>query len=126
MKLKYIAILFVVIDVMSISAGNAGGHIAHIGGAFYGFIYAYMLKNNNDLLGFLNRVKFPKFTFGSRKTRFDTSRPEKGRPLSDETYNKKRSAKQEEIDRILDKISKSGYDSLTKEEKELLFKSSNK
>jgi len=126
MKLKYIAILFVVIDVMSISAGNAGGHIAHIGGAFYGFIYAYMLKNNNDLLGFLNRIKFPKFTFGSSKTKFDTSRPKEGRPLSDDTYNKKRSAKQDEIDRILDKISKSGYDSLTKEEKELLFKSSNK
>lgn len=124
-KLKYIAIVFIGIDVLSISAGNAGGHIAHLGGAFYGFIYAYLLKNNNDLLGFLNNIKMPKFTYGNKKTHFETSRPDNGRPMTDEKYSKKRVAKQEEIDRILDKISKSGYDSLSKEEKDLLFKSSN-
>jgi len=125
LKLKYIAIVFIGIDILSMSAGNAGGHIAHIGGAFYGFIYAYSLKNNNDLLGFLNKFKFPDFSMKRKQSKFDTSRPKSGRPMHDDSYNKKRAGKQEEIDRILDKISKSGYDSLTKAEKELLFKNSN-
>lgn len=125
LKLKYIAIVFIGIDVLSMSAGNAGGHIAHIGGAFYGFIYAYMLKNNNDLLGFLNNIRFPTFSKPRKHKKFDTARPESGRPMNDDEYRKKKAVKQHEIDRILDKISKSGYDSLSKEEKELLFKNSN-
>jgi len=126
LKLKYIAIIFIVIDVFSMSAGNAGGHIAHLGGAFYGFIYAYAFKNNNDLLGFLNNIKFPSFTTQRKHRRFDTTRPETGRPMNDDEYRTKKAVKQKEIDRILDKISKSGYDSLSKEEKDLLFNDSNK
>lgn len=124
-KLKYIAIVFVVIDVLSISAGNAGGHIAHIGGAFYGFLFGYSMRNDTNFLGFLNNIKLPKFTFKKKNSKFKTSRPDHGRPINDDSYNKRKASKQEEIDRILDKISKSGYDSLSKEEKELLFKSSN-
>ena len=125
-KLKYMAIAFVVIDLLSIQAGNPGGHIAHLGGALWGFIYAYTLRKGSDAYGFLNNVKLPKFSWGKKESKFKTTRPKSGRPMSDEEYNYKKVANQEEIDKILDKISKSGYSSLTSREKELLFKSSNK
>jgi membrane associated rhomboid family serine protease len=123
-KLKYLALVFIAIDLMSLTSGNAGGHIAHLGGALLGFIYGYSLRTGNDFMGFLNRLKFPDFFSNRRTAKFDTSRPESGRPMDDDVYNKKRVAKQEEIDRILEKIKKSGYESLTKAEKDLLFDSS--
>ncbi len=126
LKLKYLAIAFVIIDILSIQADNPGGHIAHLGGAFWGFIYAYTLRKGNDVYKVFYGLKFPKFTWSSKDRKFDTKRPESGRPLSDDEYNYKRTASQEEIDRILDKISKSGYGSLSSKEKELLFKTSNK
>jgi hypothetical protein len=125
-KLKYIAIAFVVIDILSIPSGNAGGHIGHLGGAFWGFLYAFYLRKGLDFYKIFDGVKFTTSTTKKRSQKFETSRPEKGRPMTDQEYNKKRNANQAEIDRILDKISKGGYDSLTKEEKEMLFKSSNK
>ena len=68
----------------------------------------------------------PNFGGKTRQTKFDTFRQDNKRPMNDDIYNEKRAASQEEIDRILDKISKAGYDSLSKDEKELLFKSSKK
>ena len=126
LKLKYLAIAFILIDLLSIRADNPGGHIAHLGGALWGFLYAYTLKSGNDVYKILYDFKLPKFTWSKKETRFNTSRPKGGRPLTDDEYNYKRTASQEEIDIILDKISKSGYGSLSKKEKELLFKTSNK
>ena len=126
-KLKWLAIAFVALDILSIPANNPGGHIAHLGGALWGFIWAFSLRNGNDLLKAFDSLKMPDLDPKKRKYRkFNTSRPASGRPMTDEEYNRKRAASQAEIDRILDKISKSGYASLTKAEKELLFKSSNK
>lgn len=125
-KLKYIAIVLIVIDVLSIQSGNPGGHIAHLGGAFWGFIYAWYLKKGNDLYRIFDGIKFTGFDRKKKRTQFDTSRPESGRPMKDDDYSKKRAASQQEIDRILDKISRSGYSSLSSDEKELLFKTSNK
>jgi hypothetical protein len=126
-KLKYLAAAMILIDLMSISSGNAGGHIAHLGGALWGFLYAYSLRNGNDLYRILEGIKIPKFTWGEKKAaKFSTSRPKSGRPMNDDEYSKRKVATQEEIDRILDKISSSGYSSLNKAEKELLFKTSNK
>lgn len=126
-KLKYLAIAMVVLDVLSIQSNNAGGHIAHLGGAMWGLLYGYSLRNGNDLYRILDSFKMPKIKWGkSKSSKFTTSRPSSGRPMNDDTYNKKRAASQEEIDRILDKISRSGYSSLSKGEKELLFKTSNK
>ncbi len=68
----------------------------------------------------------PDFGLRQKQTKFDTSRPKSGRPMRDDDYNKKKVASQYEIDQILDKISKSGYESLSKEEKDLLFKNSDK
>jgi len=126
LKLKYLAIAFIAIDVLSIQASNPGGHIAHLGGAMWGFIYAFSLKKGNDIYSIFYGIKIPKFTWKKTKPKFTTSRPKSGRPLTDDEYNTQRSATQEEIDNILDKISKSGYGSLSKKEKELLFKTSNK
>lgn len=125
-KLKYLAIAFIVIDILSIQADNPGGHIAHLGGAFWGFIYALSLKKGTDVYKMFYRFRIPKFTWNKKETKFSTSRPKSGRPLSDNEYNTRRAATQEEIDQILDKISKSGYSSLTSKEKELLFKTSYK
>ncbi len=125
-KLKYLAIAFIVIDVLSISADNPGGHIAHLGGAFWGFIYAYSLRKGTDVYKGFYSFQLPKFTWNKKDTKFKTTRPKSGRPITDDEYNSRRAATQEEIDKILDKISKSGYSSLSSKEKELLFKTSNK
>jgi hypothetical protein len=128
-KLKYLALVVVLIDLLSISRGNAGGHIAHLGGAFWGFIYIWYFKKGTDMTLNLSSMNFRKFfkyfTKPKDTTKYDTTANE-GRPLTDEEYNYRRNNHQEKIDHILDKISKSGYSSLTKDEKELLFKSSNK
>lgn len=126
MKLKYLALIFVAIDVLSIQKGNAGGHIAHLGGALWGFIYAFYLRNGKDFYRIFDNLKIKNPLAGRKQAKFDTSRPKSGRPMDDDEYNKKRKATQEEIDHILEKISKSGYESLTKAEKDLLFKSSKK
>ncbi len=118
-KLKYIAIALFVIDLLSITGNNAGGNIAHIGGAIFGFIYIKQLKNGRDLTGWLQRLieritqkKKPSIKVVYRKD------------ASDESYHNKKANNQEAIDKILDKISRSGYASLTYEERDILFKAS--
>jgi len=127
-KLKWIAVAFVLLDLLSIPSNNPGGHIAHLGGALWGFVWALSLRGGNDFLRIFDGIKIPDMDIIKRKRyrKFDTSRAPSGHPITDEDYNRKRAASQAEIDKILDKISKSGYSSLTKAEKELLFKSSNK
>ncbi len=124
-RLKYIAIFFVVLDIISIDKGNPGGHLAHLGGAFWGFIYATMLKSGKDpalVLGFY-LDKFVGLFHRRPKMKVEYTRE---RPVTDEEYNRQRAERQKKMDKILDKISKSGYESLTKEEKELLFKMGDK
>ena len=122
-RLKYIALIMVAIDLLSIESDNPGGHIAHRGGAFFGFMYAYQLKRGRNialffdkLTGFFSGIRSPKAA--NLKVAY------KKRKKTDEEFNADAAAKQKKIDDILDKISVSGYDSLTKEEKELLFKMS--
>ncbi|MDP3463933.1 MAG: rhomboid family intramembrane serine protease [Bacteroidales bacterium] len=118
-KLKYLAIAYIILDFFSIMGNNPGGHLAHLGGALWGFAYVSMLKNNIDIFGFSNR---------SGSFRMKTSHRAKpgGRPLNDDEYNRNRVAEQKEIDRILDQIAQSGYNTLTSRDKELLFRTSNK
>lgn len=124
MKFKWIAIIFVVIDILSISAENPGGHIAHVGGALYGFLYGFFMRK-----GF--RFSFPKRK-RMKYTRYKTVKDKKKRPqepydarrVSDEEYNQRKAEKDRDIDAILDKIAKNGYASLTSDEKEFLFKNS--
>jgi len=122
-KLKYIAIFIVVVDIISISRGNPGGHIAHLGGAFWGFIYATLLQKRIDPAKTLGRWFSSLGNLFQGKPRM-RAKYTSSRPISDFEYNANRAEKQKEIDRILDKISQSGYDSLSATEKEILFKSS--
>jgi membrane associated rhomboid family serine protease len=127
MKLKYIALILVAIDILSIQGDNPGGHIAHLGGALWGFLYIYFLKKGFD---FNNIIRFNKisgyFKTYKKPKKYYSKSYYSNRPLTDDEYNKRKAVNQEKIDEILDKISKSGYEKLTKEEKELLFKMSNK
>ncbi len=112
-KLKHIAIFSIVIDLLSIASENSGGHIAHLGGAFYGVIYGMLLRNNS--------IKLPKFKFNRR-----TKKTRSARYMTDEEWNFQKAQTQKEIDRILDKIARQGYNSLTDKEKEILFKAGKK
>ena len=114
-KLKYIGVLFFVFDIIQIPYGNSGGHIAHIGGAILGFFYARNLINGRDIgSGFENLWKF-----------FLKERRKKATNKLFQDINKinnkpEKSYKQKSIDAILDKISKSGYESLSDKEKDFL------
>lgn len=121
-KLKYIAIVSVLLDVLLIPGGNAGGHMGHLGGAFFGFVYASQLKQGRDLT-----VDFVKPYFWLREkwaNRTNQIKVVHRKPKSDYDYNAEKASKQEQVDAILDKIKRSGYDSLSANEKEILFKAS--
>ena len=126
-KLKYIAVFFIVTDILQIASYNAGGHIAHLGGVIYGYFFVQQYKKGRDLGKGLNSILDSIVTlFRMRKKRMKVSYKRSVKDMSDMEYNKYKAQTQEEIDRILDKIAKSGYDSLTKKEKETLFRMSNK
>lgn len=121
-KIKYIALFTVILDVLMIRSGNAGGHFAHIGGAVSGALYIlFTRKDVARRLGLNGLQSFLSDIFGRKKLHKVHS---KGRPLTDEEYNRQKALKQQKIDQILDKISRSGYASLSAEEKEILFNSS--
>ena len=113
-KLWHIALFWVLKDLIQIPMGNAGGHFAHLGGALFGLLYVNQASNKS--INVFSSV----FSFFKPKEK----------PLKTVHKSKKRTPKttentslnQQQINSILDKISKSGYDTLTKEEKEFLFK----
>ncbi len=123
-RLKYITIIYIVLDFINIRSGNAGGHLAHLGGALFGYLFCMQLKKGNDWsIGFNKFFSFFERLF-KRRSHLKVAYKKK-RHVSDEDYNASKAARQRRVDTILDKISKSGYESLTKEEKETLFKISN-
>ena len=118
-RLKYLALIYVLIDVVSMAYNNEGGHITHLGGALYGYVFASQYKKGNIIMKWFDRLLDGLFTmFKPRKKIRVTYK----KPVDDYEYNAQKVAKQKEIDFILDKISKHGYDSLSKQEKEILFK----
>ncbi len=121
-KMKYIALVLVLMDLLSIERSNPGGHIAHLGGALWGFIYIIALKKNSDPGKIFARVR--NFFRGILAPRPRMKVHYSKRPMTDDQYSAGKVAKQQKIDAILDKISKSGYDSLSKDEKDALFNSS--
>lgn len=122
-KLKYIAVFSIILDLISISVENPGGHIAHIGGAIFGMLYISQYKRGKDISKGFDRFMD---NISSKFKRRKDPKIHDFRKMNDMDYNRHKAQKQEETNKILDKISKSGYDSLTKEEKEVLFKMSNK
>ena len=113
-KLLYIAIAFVALDIIQIPNGNAGGHLAHLGGALVGFLLTRYFQQGTGFIQwlenlFLRKEQKPlKTVYKSKKSTGTNERNPKNQQIK--------------IDRILDKISKSGYETLTKEEKDFLFK----
>lgn len=118
-KIKYIAILIFVFTSVWDFSTNTGGKIAHIGGALFGFIYIHQYRKGTDISKGLSRILDRFLSFFKPKVKLKV---EHKRPVNDMEYNKMKAREQEEISRILDKISKAGYDSLTRQEKEILFK----
>jgi membrane associated rhomboid family serine protease len=118
-KMKYIALISVLLYVIGISSTNAGGNLAHLGGAFGGVIYILQLRRGIDPSKGINRL------LNSLKKLF-TPRPKVKvsyrKPVNDIEYNRIKNQDQVRMNEILEKISKSGYGSLSKEEKEILFK----
>lgn len=122
-SLKYLALFLIVLDILSIPKGNSGGHIAHIGGAIFGFLYIKQLQAGNDLSKYVTPII--DYLSGFFKTSNKFKKVYKKR-TPDQEFRNQRVKNKKKIDKILEKISKSGYDSLTKEEKNLLFESSKK
>ncbi len=122
-KIKYMALaIFILTSVMDFSV-NSGGKLAHIGGALFGYLYTLNLRQGRDIGKSFNRIiDFFVTLFKPRKKLKVTYK----KPATDYDYNKMKTEYQSRINFILDKISKGGYDSLTKEEKETLFKESQK
>ena len=121
-KLRYLGIAFVLLDVIQIPYGNSGGHIAHLGGAFFGFFYAQRLQKGLDIgLPLDNLVEKISQLF-IRKSKMKTVY--KSKDTSDIENKKSTMVRdhQRRIDEILDKISVSGYESLSNEEKDFLFR----
>jgi membrane associated rhomboid family serine protease len=128
-SLKYVAIGYVVLDYIMLSSGsNSGGHIAHLGGAFFGFMWARGLVQGKSLTGRMERI-LDFLATGRRPMRVVKSRPQparrSARVKTDDQFNAERQENAERLNRILDKISRHGYDRLTKEEKDFLFRQSN-
>lgn len=120
-KLKYIAIVSIVLDVIFLSEGNAGGHIAHIGGAAFGYLYTKQLQQGKDISKGFGKTLDSVSTWFKPKSKLKVTY-RKGE--TDMEFNTRKNAEQKDIDKILEKIAKSGYESLSKSEKEILFKQS--
>ncbi len=124
-KLWYIGVFVVLIDLVQIpTGGNAGGHLAHLGGAFLGYLYASQLAKGRDIGdGFSKMLDAVAGLFKRREKKppLKTVYRKKTRETT-QNVNYQKESRQRKIDAILDKISKSGYESLSKEEKDFLFK----
>jgi membrane associated rhomboid family serine protease len=118
LKLQWMALIFVLLDLISIRSGNEGGHLAHLGGALFGFFWAVNMKKGTDIAAFFNKAQA---IFSWKPKRKSTIKVVHKRAKTDDDFNLDKRQKQKRIDDILDKISRSGYDSLSKEEKALLF-----
>ena len=114
-RIKYIALFYVLLSFFDVAGTNAGGEIAHLGGAFIGYIYIRQLQNGINIgEGIINFINF----FSEKKE----NKEKKKENIQKETEQ----TTQDEVDKILDKISESGYSSLTSKEKERLFNASKK
>ncbi|WP_321478677.1 rhomboid family intramembrane serine protease [uncultured Bacteroides sp.] len=125
-RLKYIALIVILSDLLFVTSGNAGGHIAHLGGALGGLWFASSLKRGTDITSWINKLLDTITKIFSKKTwkRKPKMEIHYNRDPKDYEYNAKKKAQSDEVDRILEKLKKSGYDSLTTKEKKLLFDAS--
>ncbi len=126
-KLSTLAVATVLISLLLITSDNAGGSFAHLGGAFAGWAFAYYLNKGRDLTSYINKVV--DFTVNICKNGIKRSRKPKmnifkGKRIDDYDYNAQKKEQNAEVDKILEKLKKSGYSSLTEDEKKRLFDAS--
>ena len=125
-RLKYLALIVIVTDLLFVTSNNAGGHIAHLGGALAGWWFAAGLQKGTDVTKWINI--FIDWFWGIWKVKHAPKKPKMkvhyGGRAGDYEYNARKKEQNDEIDRILDKLKKSGYQSLTTEEKRRLFDAS--
>lgn len=125
-RLKYLALIMVVTDLLFVTSDNAGGHIAHLGGALAGWWFAVSLRKGTDTTKWINNAI--DWLQGGWKIKRAPKKPKMkvhyGGRANDYEYNARKKEQDEEVDRILDKLKKSGYGSLTTEEKKRLFDAS--
>ncbi|MDR1003751.1 MAG: rhomboid family intramembrane serine protease [Prevotellaceae bacterium] len=126
-RLKYLALVVIGMDLLFITSDNGGGHIAHLGGALAGLWFAAGLSKGRDVTAWINRT----FDFANsllhpkpRKPKMKIYKGGGTGRAQDYNYNARKRAQSDEIDRILDKLKKSGYDSLSADEKKSLFDAS--
>lgn len=127
-KLKYFALFIVLFDVLYVGSNNAGGHIAHLGGALAGWWFAKGVSQGRDITHWVN------VCIDAISRLFDKRERKPRRPkmkvhttnsrTADYEYNAHKKAQSDEVDKILDKLKKSGYSSLSDEEKRRLFEAS--
>lgn len=124
-KLWHITAVIIIIDLMQLRSENMGGHVSHLSGAFFGFVFIKLLQNGTDLSIVVSRFLdfFANLFKKNPATPFKKVHKNHNKPL-EKSVSKiiTKDKSQQQIDEILDKISQSGYDSLTKEEKEFLFR----
>jgi membrane associated rhomboid family serine protease len=118
-RIKWIALISVILYVINLSGDNAGGNFAHIGGALWGWIYMSQLKMGRNLTGRFDRLVDMVFSWFKLKRKLKIKYSS---PNPDYDYNRNKKQQQNDVNQVLDKIGKSGYESLTFEEREILFK----
>ena len=126
-KLSTLAVVMVLMSLLLVTSDNAGGSFAHLGGAFAGWVFAYYLNKGRDITLYINKaIDFFK-NIGSGGFKFP-SKPKmrifKGKRSDDYDYNAQKKEQNADIDKILEKLKKNGYSSLTEEEKKRLFDAS--
>ncbi|MDD2797740.1 MAG: rhomboid family intramembrane serine protease [Bacteroidales bacterium] len=122
-KLKYIAGVTILIDLLSVTSGNAGGHVAHLGGALMGYIFIVALKSGTDITKGFNQFMDKIISLSKPQPRMKVKYR---KAESDMEYRGRRNEESKNLDSILEKLKKSGYSSLTAEEKKFLFDASKK
>ena len=122
-KIKYIAVVSLLLDIINIPYGNAGGYIAHIGGALSGYLYIKSLQGGFDFTSPFNKLFDGVANLFKRKSNIKVTYKSDSQTAEKTSRSKN---EQQKVDDILDKIARSGYDSLTKEEKDFLFNYSKK
>jgi len=120
-KLKYVGLAYLIIDLFSMMGSNAGGSVAHLGGALIGFLAIKQIQSGNDWSNMVIPINNFIDKLFTRKNKLKIVHQS-----GQQVQASKATVSQAEVDQTLEKITKSGYDSLSKSEKELLFKASKK
>lgn len=121
-KIEWIAVASVLISLLGITSTNAGGELAHLGGALIGYIFAKEYKKGTNIVGWINKLIDWLVDLPKKKSKMKVSYENQSvQRETDAEYNARKKQHNDEIDRILDKIKQSGYDSLSDNERKQLF-----